>query len=702
MVVDAIKELSNLSRKLQNHKLIDQINHLSETFRYMAKFMVDGIEDPSREETYSDIIARLRSINDRIRRDVSSIDSNDFYSETLRYTNLRNRPIDVLFSEYSTLSSELSLAKAAGNDSSDIQRLLESLQTEIFNTIWVSLGDQNLTNKIVKIISSGNLEESFSIFLINALVLGLLNYFDPYKLTALLDLYEAEISEKITSRSLVGIVLTLKCHPERSIEQKSTRLRLDLMKDSLLSYARLREIVMAIIRTRDTERVATKMKDDVLPEIMKLRPEILKKFREGSVDNIENNMLEGNPEWEDLLDKAGLTEKMRELSEMQSEGADLMMVAFSNLKQFPFFNIASNWFLPFDVNYSAIIAGERERNLLENIMTGGRNICDSDKYSLAIALSKMPDSQKEIMMNQLDMQFSQMQEEKHGLDSSTPEFDEEVTKFIRDLYRFFKLFRKREGFIDPFAKPFNFIDLPMIGELMSDSEVLTIVGEFYFKRKFYEEALSFFEHLSEENPNDPALLEKIGFCYQSLKLYKKALDSYKKAELLREPSQWLLRNLAFVNKKSENYRKAFECYSKLLENDHENLNLLVNTAFCALEAGDISTALQHYYHANYLDPENLNILRAIAWAELLNHNVEKSEKYYGQILSISEDVIDYLNAGHLYLAKKDYPKAIEMYKKAVGTDLKEFESAYLKDMDLLNKIGVDSLSAHILLDYMKL
>lgn len=80
---------------------------------------------------------------------------------------------------------------------------------------------------------------------------------------------------------------------------------------------------------------------------MKLRPEILKKLREGGGE-IDAAMLENNPEWEELLDRNGLTKKMQELSEMQSDGADLMMVTFSNLKQFPFFNKAVNWFLPFD------------------------------------------------------------------------------------------------------------------------------------------------------------------------------------------------------------------------------------------------------------------------------------------------------------------------------------------------------------------
>ena len=55
-----------------------------------------------------------------------------------------------------------------------------------------------------------------------------------------------------------------------------------------------------------------------------------------------------NPEWENWIDKSGITDKLREMGELQMEGADVYMSTFSQLKQFPFFRQMSHWFYPFD------------------------------------------------------------------------------------------------------------------------------------------------------------------------------------------------------------------------------------------------------------------------------------------------------------------------------------------------------------------
>lgn len=696
--------LQDIAQDLQDYHLVDELNRLRETYKYMASYMVDGMADASRENVYEDILESLRGITDLIQRNLKARDSSDYYSEVLRYSNLANQDLEDLLSRYTSCYTEFSLAAAAGNDTTDVSRRLEELHTAIFNKVWVSLHDKKTIALAVKAVLSNGFGEMLPSHIISAFTLSLLGYYDNYKLSALLDIYEAEISEKISARALVGIILTLNRHPLRSLATNTIRTRLHLLEDSIIAYRRIREIVMSIIRTRDTDRISTKMQEEVIPEIMKIRPDILKKMKDVSPDSLEAGIMEANPEWEEMLNKSGLTEKMRELSDMQTDGADLMMVAFSNLKQFPFFNIASNWFLPFFASHPAINAGETERHIIERLMDLGRNVCDSDKYSLAIALGKMPDTQKNMMTSQLDAQFSQLSEEikDKALISSAPEFDEEVTKVLRDLYRFFKLFRKKEGFEDPFKNPFNFLDIPVIGQIMSDSEIVSLVGEFYFSRKYYPEALPLFNILIEDSPEEASIWEKIGMCYQSLKFYDKALESYSRAELLKSPGTWLLKMLAFSNKKTGNYEVALEYYNRLLEKDSENKHLLLNAGYCALKAGKYSEALKMYYHANYIDSDNINILRAIAWAEFLNKNTEKSKKYYDKVLAIHPEPTDYLNIGHLYVISKEYRKALEYYRKASAGDFKNFRRTFLDDFDILERMGIDKQTLYILLDYIKL
>ncbi|MDE7413549.1 MAG: tetratricopeptide repeat protein [Muribaculaceae bacterium] len=700
----SIKNLNGIAETQKDFRILDEIKNTLETYKYMASYLIDNRPDESRSSVYADTIDTLRTITDKLERKILSSDSSDSYSETLRYQNLKHSDIETLLSDYGRVYSEYSLAASVDNDATGFIEKLEELRSAIFNLVWISLGDKKIARSASRIVISGNYDNILSYHVISALTLALNSYFDKYKFEALLDIYDASLSETISARALVGIVFSIARHSERIKKIPSILIRLKLMEDSLITYRRVREIVMAIIRTRDTERVANKMKDEVMPELMKLRPDILKKMREGNVDSLDAGIMENNPEWEEILNKSGLTQKMQELSEMQNEGADLMMVAFSNLKQFSFFNTVSNWFLPFYTSHSTIKGGDKDKRIIKKVLEIGKGVCDSDKYSLAIAMSKMPESQKDMMLMQLEAQFDQLSEEikEKSLSSSAPEFDEETTKVIRDLYRFFKLFRKKEGFNDPFKNPFNFLDLPLVGPLMFNQEIVSLVGEFYFTRGFYSEALSLFNLLLDEQSDDYALWEKIGFCYQSMKFYEQAFEAYSKAELLKTPSKWLLKRLAYVSKQNKDFSKALAYYKRLLENDPDNAQLLVNAGFCAMETDSIDEALSFYYHANYIDPDNPTILRAIAWCEFLNKSFEKSHKYYDKILASSPIPSDYLNIGHLYALEGDFRNARISYKKAAINDHSDFRHAFLSDLPILEKSGLKREDALIILDTINL
>ena len=95
-----------------------------------------------------------------------------------------------------------------------------------------------------------------------------------------------------------------------------------------------------------------------------------------------------------------------------------------------------------------------------------------------------------------------------------PEFGRFALKAVRDLYRFFKLYRNREGLRNPFDHPFDFISLPVVGDMLSNDEMLTIAGEFYFKRGYWPQALPMFMQLAENDADNPQIWEKIGFCRQ--------------------------------------------------------------------------------------------------------------------------------------------------------------------------------------------
>ena len=77
-----------------------------------------------------------------------------------------------------------------------------------------------------------------------------------------------------------------------------------------------------------------------------------------NVNEEENN--DKNPDWEEAIEKSGLGDKLREMNELQLEGADVYMSTFAGLKSYPFFREVHNWFYPFTKQQSDV------HNMLES------------------------------------------------------------------------------------------------------------------------------------------------------------------------------------------------------------------------------------------------------------------------------------------------------------------------------------------------
>lgn len=692
-LVAEMLELANLPA------LTSKLDNIRETYRYMLHYLMEGTPDAGRREMLADISNRLLSLSDRAVRAYIGRDSSDYYYSVLRFNNLRKESLAEIIKDYGNAASELSLAEEAGSDSAEMRKRMETDLNRLFDSLFTTIGEDSEYAELTRYILSGYADFNVAAQAISAITLSMLMFYDRGKFVSLLDIYENTDDQKVAARALVGIVLAMSAHPERIRRDNKLMSRLSLWQDSIETYRRLQVVVRSIVGTRDTERVATKMRDEVIPELMKLRPELMKKLRESNGE-LDAAMMGDNPEWEELLDKSNLSDKLKELSDLQSDGADLMMVTFSNLKQFPFFNAAANWFLPFDPRHTALDLKEDMRGFIDMLRQAAQMVCDSDLYSLALASSRISDAQRSMMSNQLSANFDQLNEEMKSSapKSSTPVFDTEALKVVRDLYRFFKLFRKREGFFDPFAQPLQLGKLPVVGEMMSDTDNLRLFGEFYFKRGYYSDALPLLEVLSATEHDDSTLWEKIGFCYQSAKQFGPALEAYTKASLLKAPGPWLTNKLAFVNRRLGNYAEAAEYYEKALDMDPENVALIMNAGNMLLETGDNAGALSHFYHANYLRSDNPKIMRAVAWAELLNGNFEKSADYYRRVMAIEAQASDYLNAGHAALLRGEIKEAVNYYVLSAESNPADFELAFNADIPTLVALGADDLTLRLLLD----
>lgn len=695
----AVAWLRNELERTGYRDLAPALEAVGQNYSYLYRYFLDGSSDDSRSCMLDDMSEQLRVISDTIHRRSHAEDTGAYFT-AMRMWNIHSFSLPDLLTRYRAVMSQVSLAEMVGDVPENLSVNRYDLLGKIFNTALVSFHNNTDTALMKAVIENADNDRSLRVMLLHAMVLGMLAYFDADKLAALLDIIlSADTGCEIKSAAYPGLVFILMAWGHRVKSNRRLMQRIDTLADNPEDIRLIRIAVKAIAGTRDTDRIAAKMNNEVLPEIMKMQPQILDKLKNLTAD-FDPETAENNPEWQELLDKSGITSKLEELAEMQSDGGDLMMVSFSKHKSHPFFRNIASWFLPFNVDNPDIKLDADGKKMVRVLTDTAIATCNSDKYSLALGLASIPEPQKKMIMSQFAANMTPMMEnlgeQVHSI--LKPDYERDITTSVREYHRYFKQGRNVADFANPFMLPHDFKDIPSIDAIVGEPDFMTVLAEFYLKRGFHAEALPLFCRLARQDAADPLLWQKIGFCRQKTKDYAGARDAYMKAELLGDSSRWLLRKLAFTFRKLGNHRQALEYYAKALADDSENIKLIINAAGEALAIEDTATALRHYYHAEYLAPDNADVARAIAWTEMVAGNLQKSYQKYQSLLVDNPTTTDWLNAGHAALLTGRYAEAYERYCQSSLSGKSEFEMAIAADAPLLLKLGASQEDIDLMMD----
>ncbi|MCH5240118.1 MAG: tetratricopeptide repeat protein [Muribaculaceae bacterium] len=698
MLKSRMKNFKSLNKELNN------IKDSESTYRYLLDYLISGNLDPSRQEVMDQIRDSLFHANELLLREYRLIDSSDLYSSIRRIELLRGNTfqfhLDTFMQSFKEDNPEGIII-----ESPVVSKVQSEKLDELFNYVMTMTGApsdeyEQLLNSFI----DAQLPEYAKLSLTSAIILGSIEFFDPDFFDILLSTYENSDSPYIQARTVTGIVLLSLLHSHRLKGNINLRSRLMISMEDNSFKKMVREVLMGIIRTYDTQRIDNKMRNEVIPGLMKIQPEIIDKLRNLSSDS-ENFLSDINPDWEDMLDKSGIGDKLREINDMQLEGADVMVTAFSNLKSFPFFERASNWFLPFlprhfefsnlPLNHQDDIVGR-----LTTVM------CDSDLNSFLLSVKSMPQDRGNQMIANIESQMKQAQEALTNAigETSADIFSKKVRQSLQDLYRFFKFFKKKGDFKDPFGTPFLSSHIrPLISTLGIDVDDLKVVAEFYFRKKYYQESAGMFELIDEIQSDDFTNWEKIGYCNDRLKNYDEAIRWYKKAEIVDPGKIWLIKKLAVALKNSGRPKEALEYYEKVLEIEPDNYHILMSLAQCLIDLEEYEKALHYLYHAQYLKPEKNIPTQALAWTELLAGNSDKAEKLYQKLLDQEEkDKNDLLNMGHCAMKRKDFKSAVAFYKQYLDAsdtkDIKSLVIAFRDDAESLKRLGIPTEDLRLVID----
>ncbi len=671
-----------------------------EIYTRMVHFFILNAPDPEREQ-----------LKDNLRRKLF------WYADVLFSLSLSTSPKDYLHVYRKRHDKGASLHYEEIQEMDRLMKILtpetlneeESRMERLFFDVWMTPSFTSDQLKILKTYLTGrDSDPGLSALLVSALVLHTLEKFSVPAWMLLADIYAAG-RHQLWQRALIGMMLAIIRFDHRMYLYPEVGQRLIILTENPGFTDHLEKLSIQLVRTGDTEKVSKRIQEEILPEMMKLAPKIQEKL---SLDQFlqDESGEEKNPDWEKFFEEApGIYQKMEELNRLQSEGVDLFISTFSQLKHFDFFQHTHNWFLPFSHLHPSLTIALAEHGTDPSIAAFyeifGRMpvMCNSDKYSFSLNLAGMPAEQQKMLTSALSGELEEMNRltEDEALIQAT-QGTEVFHQYTQDLYRFFRVHPSSSETEDPFAMRKQLYQCVTMEPFLEQYPILTRrIAEYYFEQEHYTHAIHLFERLIRAPQDSPELFQKLGYAYQMSGDLDKAIENYKKAELFDCNALWNLRKIAWCHHLNNNPDEALKSYkdAELLAPDSVQIKL--NIGNLLLQTGDLENALQLYLKAEELNPGDVKTLRPVAWCLFLQGEPEKAAWYYDQIMEKGFNHNDLLNYGHVKFVLGDRKAALDLYRQSYNhrkSSPAMFTEAYNSDRIHLEKSGISPQDAAFMLD----
>lgn len=709
--IDGVKKLVALQ---QNWSVSEKLTELETNYRYMLHYLIEGKDDPRQKEIYDKLFRDIYSIADDAAEHLLRQTEKTIFFEKLKNLDETtatsiNRIRETIAGQTDTLSFIGLLEEGEEKEMrvrSNRAKHEKSVQ-ELFDQVFISpRANIDLIESLSRIMADKLIRVEDKSILVSALTMNIIQRFDAEKVILLLDICRHPEPETAI-RAVIGIIPIFQIYRNRWHLYPECTARFKLLSDDRLFSQRFINTLLRFIQARETEKIGKKLTEEIIPKMMQLSPMIGKKI---SFDEWmgESGIDEKNPDWQNILDESGLTDKLQELSELQLEGADLFHTTFSGLKEYPFFWEMSNWFLPFDTSHSTISPlfenGKENFQLIETLLHSSM-ICNSDKYSFCLSIITMKEDLRKMMLTQFEAEESEikkMEEEEEMLNPHQKE-NSLIQQYIQDLYRFFKLNPRHIEFIDIFSLPLNYHEISEFHPVVLDRNNLEQIALYYFEKNYFKEAHTAYEMLTKLGSAKSEHWQKIGFCREMMTDIKGALEAYLHADLIEENNSWLLNRIAYCYRVLKEADTALEYYRRLEQFRPDDLNIQLNIGHCYLELKQYDKAINYYFKVELIDSNNRRAWRSIAWSAFLSRKFDIAQKYYDQIIDTKPNADDYLNAGHVELCLKNRAKTVEFYRlsqQKTGS-FTTFQNMLYDDLEELKEAGVDSDIIPIILDRLR-
>ena len=670
----AIDTLADGIDSLQDWELHTRFTEMQTAYRYMLDYMRQGMPDPDRERLHAELIGRCYIINDQIAVARLTEHSTKVYCQMRRkHKNLAN--IGGIYDRLKENADNFAVTESLPvNECKSVREHLsqehDRLLYELFGSIWSSTGWSKAdAEKINAIISDDEISINDRATAVSAITLSTMKCFEPIKIDTLCKIATNDYST-LAVRAITGIVIALFLYEQRIAHYPTLGATLDTLRDNPATMRYIQTIQIQLLRCRETQKIDRKMREEIIPAMMKNSQKLNGKLSIDILKEIENDE-DKNPEWSKWIEEDGIKSKIEEMAKWQFEGADVYMSTFSQLKNYPFFSEMCNWLRPFDINAPGI------RELLPN----GKNapltlfsaickspvFCNSDKYSFCFTVQRIPTEQRDMLMGQLGGEEGAAisEAETHAIADKEKMAEIESNQYIQDLYRFFKLSNFRNEFVDPFTMHLNLLESKTLAPLISDNKAVLRTFRYLVEKEYYSEAYKAGAIYEKSGDGDAQFYQEMGYCLQKECRYKEAIDYYTRADIIKPDTLWTLRHIAQCYRMQGESDKALSYYQMAEELAPENISLLLQTGESFATMKQYEEAFARFYKVEYLKPASRRATRAIAWCSFLTGKDEQARGYYKRLQEMpSPSYEDFLNAGHVEWVNHNNAQAIDFYNKA--------------------------------------
>lgn len=660
----AIKCLKELSLKFESHDDFLSLEQIESNYDAMRHFTFEGAVDPERDAIFEKMLERLYAIFDKL----------NFISPAEKHGK--------------DITSNLPSVKTIFDNG--VVGNSESI-SDFFYTVWTKKHFSPEEIEIVK--AKAQNDKYLSSLTVSALLLSQLDYYNPAKTDLLVDIY-LNAEDYASAHALTALLLIHSAFPTRMNDSLSFKNIMASVADVRPNFAAEVEAVFKnTIRASDTDRISKKLTDEIMPGIMSLGPEIRDKMK--NINPEELSAIEDNPEWMEMLDKSGLTDRLREISEIQEQGGDIMMGTFSKMKHFPFFSNLSNWFKPFNPDNEELQKSGVPKTVLETI-ADNPVLCDSDKHSMVFMLAMMPLAHSDLVMEQMKQQGIHARE----IDDASlrcgriDTIAEESALYIQNLYRFFNLYRNKEDYFNPFGRLTNIFDNVAVAKYLTEKSTKVAIAEAYMAAMRYDDAISVYSHIPETD-KDAVDYQKCGFCYRRLRKYAEAAEMFTRADDLRPSNKWTLRQLGYCFEMTGDNESAIRCYDSLCEMFPESPAYAMLRGMCLKKLNRNDDALQTFYKVLFYNEKSVNARLELSRLLADAGNLEKAKRYADEAVALESTFETLVQRATLEIKIGETLSAVDDFAKACEAN----EAGYDKMVDVVNEVMSDNpMLANFIID----